>query len=80
MSMSCWKCGKEIDSAMTECRACSGETIIFTSVPIQYEIDWSKIKNFEELLQVLSFVQMFVAEGSPAYSRLKPWLKDKPLK
>ncbi len=78
MSMSCWKCGKEIEDDLTECPGCSGDAIVLAKAPIQYEIDWSKVKNFEELMLVLSIIKVYVSKDALIYPKLKPWLKDEP--
>jgi len=40
-----------------------------------YELDWTLVKTFEDLLSVISCLQITVTEDSPMRAKLERWLK-----
>jgi hypothetical protein len=52
-----------------------GSETVNLVTPQTYELDWTLVKTFEDLLSVISCLQITVTEDSPMRAKLERWLK-----
>ena len=45
-------------------------------IPKFYEVDWTKVKTFEQLKLVLSILTITISDGAPDFQQVKPYLKE----
>ena len=88
----CYKCGRQLTDGQVECDPpCFGnpeEHVQFTDEQIieairrqearEVEIDWAKVRTFEDLKEIIQFVydDIRVERGTPAFKALRRFLKE----
>ena len=45
-------------------------------IPKFYEVDWTKVKTFEQLKLVLSILKITISDCDLVFKRVEPYLKE----